>query len=331
MRLIDLHTDWLLQYAGETTLYEAAHYASVPQRLAQAEGYLSATWAAIIACYRTADDWRAQLDPWAALAELITRIEAEFCGRLLIGPDDVRRWLDDEAGLCWGMIGIEGFDALISGPADLDRLQSLFERGVRLFQPLYTARNELGGSSVAGDERGLTELGFAFLETLADLGSGSLHSMFDLAHLNPQSAGDALGWFEADPARAAKVVPVYSHGALIHDGYTKPRAITLENLGRLRALGGVIGFSVGPPFYDSAETLRASIEAAAALPFQGRRGFEGIAIGTDFLGVDRTLPGLGNAHEVCTWLTQTFSAETATALAQENAKMLFRRVCGAAS
>lgn len=331
MRLIDLHTDWLLQYAGETAVFNAAHYASVPQRLGQAEGYLTATWAAIIACYRTADDWQAQRDPWLALGELITRIEAEFCGRLLIGPDDVRRWLEDEAGLCWGMIGVEGFDALIRSRSDLDRLHALFERGVRLFQALYTARNELGGSSVAGDERGLTELGFAFLETLASLGSGPLHPMFDLAHLNPRSASDALAWFEADVHRATKVIPVYSHGALIHDGYAKPRAITLENLKRLRALGGVMGFSVGPPFYDSADALRASIETAAALPFQGRPGFEGIAIGTDFLGVDRTLSGLGNAHDVVTWLTKTFSAESATALVQGNAKGLLSRVCGAAS
>lgn len=328
MRLIDLHTDWLLQYAGETTIFEPAHYSSVPQRLGQAEGYLSATWAAIIACYRNADDWQAHPDPWSALAALITRIEAEFCGRLLIAPDDVRRWLEEPEGLCWAVIGVEGFDVLIRERADLDRLRLLFERGVRLFQPAYTARNKLGGSSASGDDRGLTELGIAFLETLAELGSGSLHPMFDLAHLNPRSASDALHWFETDPTRAAKVVPVYSHGALAHAGYATPRAMTVENLARLRALGGVIGFSVGPPFYDSADALHASIETAAALPFQGQPGFEGIAIGTDFLGVDRTLPGLGKAHDVVAWLVKRFNAEAAVALAQGSAKTLLTRACG---
>ncbi len=169
-RLIDLHCDWLLQYAQETTLYDPAHYPWVPGRIAQTEGYLGTTRAAILSCYRAADDWAAQADPWRALAELITRIEAEFSGRLLIDRDDWRRWQDDEPdGLTWGLIGIEGFDCLIREVGDLDRLSGLFERGVRLFQPVYGASSRLGGSAEPGDDRGLTDLGRAFLQVLFDL------------------------------------------------------------------------------------------------------------------------------------------------------------------
>src|SRR6185437_14488063 len=196
---------------------------------------------------------------------------------------------DDPGGLCWGVVGIEGFDPLIRAPADLDRLPALFERGVRVFQPVYSAENLLGGSSAAGDDRGLTDLGRAFLGALEDLGPASgdgPRPAVDLAHLNPAASADVLAWFEADAPRADRLVPVYSHGALWHDGFTSPRAITAGNLGRLRALGGAVGFGVGPPFYPSADALKAGIEAAAALPFRGRAGFEGIAIGTDFLGVD---------------------------------------------
>src|SRR5215210_7249184 len=136
-RLIDLHTDWLLQYAPETTLFDPALYAGVSERLGQVEGYLSATGAAVLACYRNAEDWARQADPWAALGQLLTRNEAEFAGRLLIGPDDHGRWRDDPRGLCWGVIGVEGFDALVRTADDLDRLPRLVERGVRLFQPVY--------------------------------------------------------------------------------------------------------------------------------------------------------------------------------------------------
>src|SRR3954449_2799317 len=136
-RLVDLHADWLLQYAPETTLFDPALYATVPQRLGQAEGYLGGTWAAIVSCFREAEDWARQADPWAALGQLITRIEAEFAGRLLIGADDHRRWQDDPRGLCWGVIGVEGFDATVRTAGDLDGLPRLFERGVRLFQPVY--------------------------------------------------------------------------------------------------------------------------------------------------------------------------------------------------
>ena len=39
MRLIDLHVDWLLQYANETTLFDASIYTRVGKRIAQAGGY----------------------------------------------------------------------------------------------------------------------------------------------------------------------------------------------------------------------------------------------------------------------------------------------------
>lgn len=330
-RLIDLHTDWILQYAQETTVFDPALYPGVTARLGQAEGYLQGTWIAILSCYRKTEDWANQADPWAALGELLTRIEAEFSGRLLIGPDDLARCLDDPEGLCWALIGVEGFDALVREPGDLARLAPLFERGVRLFQPVYTATSVLAGSSAPGDDRGLTDLGRAFLETLVTLGTepSGPRPLFDLAHLNPRAAAEALAWFEADPRRATRLIPVYSHGALRHDGYDSPRALTLENLTRLRALGGVVGFSVGPPFYDRADQLKTDIETAASIPFLGRSGFDGIAIGTDFLGVDQTLAGMGNVTEVVAWLTATFDTATATALIQGNARALVNRVVGA--
>jgi membrane dipeptidase len=330
LRLIDLHTDWLLQYAPETTVFDPALYPHIPERLAQAEAYLQTTWVAVLACFRSADDWARQADPWRALGSLITRIEAEFPGRLLLCPADLTRWRADPDSLCWGVIGIEGFDALVRTAADLDRLPALFERGVRLFQPVYDRTSLLGGSARPDDTRGLTDLGRAFLETLTALAPGTdgPRPIVDLAHLNPRSASDVLAWFEADPDRARRVIPVYSHGALVHEAFATPRAITRPNLERLRALGGVIGFCVGPPFYPSAEALKASIEEAASLPFQGRPGYEGIAIGTDFLGVNQTLPGLASAPEVVGWVLEAFAPEAAATLLQSNGMQLFERAAG---
>ena len=98
MRLIDLHVDWLLQYASESVVFDPSLYAGAEGRLEQIEGYLQTTRAAVLACFRRADDWSNQSDPWAALGQLITRIEAEFPGRLLIGPDDFDRWQDGPRG-----------------------------------------------------------------------------------------------------------------------------------------------------------------------------------------------------------------------------------------
>jgi membrane dipeptidase len=333
MRLIDLHTDWLLQYAHETTVFEPALYPRVARRLSQAEGYLQGTSAAILSCYRNADDWARQADPWHALGELLARLNAEFSGRLLFGADDLARWRDDAEGLCWGLIGIEGFDPLIREPRDLDRLPDLFDRGVRLFQPVYGSGSVLGGSSAPGDDRGLTDLGRQFLRALHDVGGArdGPRPLLDLAHLCPSAVSDALDWFEADEERGRRLTPVYSHGAVEHSAYRSPRALTFDHLRRLRALGGVVGFGVSPPFYETREALRAGIMAAAEVPFRGRSGGEGIAIGTDFLGVDRVLPGLGNATEVVDWVRSAFEPAVAPALVEGNARALLERALGTAA
>ncbi len=328
MRLIDLHVDWLLQYSGEATVFDPAWCAQVPQRLGQVEGYLQDTTVAVLSCYRSADDWSHHADPWRALADLVTRYEAEFSGRLLQGPEDLKRWSEEPESLCWGVLGVEGFDAVIRTASDLDRLPQLFERGVRLFQPVYTSSSALGGSSADGDDRGITELGKSFLDVLAGLSRLGARPVFDLAHLNPKACGEALAWFEADSDRAQRVIPVYSHGAPVHEGFARPRAITSENVRRLRALGGFIGFSVGPPFFHSPGQLKAALESVAAHAFDGQPGFQGIAIGTDFLGVDRTLPELGNMEKVVGWIAATFEQETAGALVSGNGKTLLKRMLG---
>jgi membrane dipeptidase len=330
MRLIDLHVDWLLQYAQETTVFDSALYPGVPDRVGQLDGYLQSSRAAILACYRRGDDWASQTDPWAALGPLITRIEAEFPGRLLIGPDDFDRWRDDRDGLTWGMIGVEGFDALIRSPEDLDQLPRLFERGVRLFQPIHGVENRLGGSAVSGDDRRLEDLGRQFLEVLGRVAADDSgpRPLIDLAHLNPPTMADALAWFETHPERARRCLPVYSHGAPVHPGFDSPRAISLDNLRRLRALGGYVGVSVSPPFFESPDQVKEAVDLISSIPFEGRVGAEGIAIGTDFMGVDRTLPGLGNVTEVIAWVQAKFDRPTAKRLLLDNGLALIARTTG---
>ncbi len=330
MRLIDLHVDWPLQHAGESTALAAEHYPGITGRLGQAEAYLQSVQAAVIACYRSAADWASQADPWAALAVLMARVEAEFSGRLLIGPHDLARWLDDSEGLCWGVLGIEGFDALVRTAADLDRLPALFDRGVRLFQPVYGPTSALAGSSAPGDDRGFTDLGRGFLDVLLAIvptGIGP-RPMLDLAHLNPASAADVLDWFEVEPGRADRLIPVYSHGAPHHPGFTSGRALDPSNLRRLRALGGFVGVGISPPFFQDPDQIREAVEEVAAVPFRGREGIEGIAIGTDFLGVAETLPGLRNAPDLIAWFQSSFDRPTASALLRDNALGLFRRIAG---
>ena len=238
---------------------------------------------------------------------MIARYEAEFCGRLLLGPDDVERWqAEPPDGLCWGVLGIEGFDFLIREPGDLDHLPGLFERGVRVFQLVQSGSTALGGAAIAGDDRGLGDLGRAFLETLYALapaaGETGPRPVVDLANLNGQTTADVLAWFEADGSRPERLILMRPAARSIPTIVTVIRDQVCTNLARLRALGGVIGLSVASSDFQTTEELKAGIERAAAIPFQGRPGYAGIGIGTSFPGLGQPIPGLENVSRIAEWL-----------------------------
>lgn len=327
MRLIDLHCNWAIQYACESTQYNPAIYSDIPGKVSQADGYLSAVSAAVLVCGRRAEDWAALADPWRTVGEMIVRYEAEFAGRMLHGPDDVARWLaePENDAICWGMLEIEGLDFLIREAGNLDRIRVLFDRGVRVFQIVASASSQLAGASASPDARGLTELGRSVLERLAELSPTDEprpRPVVDLAGLNARSTADVLSWFEGDPSRCQRLLSMRSHGEVERTG------LRHDNMVRLRALGGLAGLSVGPPGVASTESLRANIETIAAIPFQGRPGYEGIGIGTNFLELEQSMPQLASAAQVTDWLAATYPRETALALAQGNARQLLLHTAG---
>ncbi len=333
VRLIDLHCNWLSQYAPETTTFRAPTYAEIPQRLKQLSGYMTATSAAVLCCTRPPADWELLPDPWRSLGDLIARFEAEFCGRLLIGPTDLSRWRSEPPdGLTWGVLGVSGLDFVVRDGADLNRLAELFQRGVRVFQLVETSNNQLAGSADPGDDRGLTELGRACVSQIARLALDDCREgipILDLAHLNPLSMGQVIELVE-DAVRKHALLLIYSHGALAHAGFDGSRAIDLQNLARLRALGGLMGLTPGLPFHQSPDELKLAIDQVAAIPFEGGLGYEGIAIGSDFLDpeLDATLPELGDALAIVEWVSRTFDDSTAALLLEANARRLLGESAG---
>ncbi|AMV36371.1 Zn-dependent dipeptidase, microsomal dipeptidase [Planctomyces sp. SH-PL62] len=319
MRLIDLRCDWALQYAAESSQYDPSAYAEIPGRVPRLDGYLMGTSLAVLVCRRKPSDWAGQADPWRALGEMIARHEAEFSGRLLGRPDDAARWRAEPEGfLCWGSLAVDGLGHLVRTTADLDRLPSLLERGVRVFRPIDAASGLLGGSREPGDDRGLTELGRAFLERLLDLAPAEgPRPALDLSGANARAIGEILDWFEADAGRSDRLPLMHSHGPVEPLGPDLPR--------RLRALGVTLGVSPGP----TVEAFRAAIEDLAALPFRGRAGYEGIGVATDYLGLETVPAELADVEKLEAWVAQTFPPETAPLLLAENARRLLLATAGA--
>ncbi len=341
MRLVDLHCDWLWQYSAETTLFEPSVYGNVPDRLSALGGYLLGASAAVLFCSRKPDDWTKQGDRWGSLGDMLARYEAESAGRLFLGPQDLARFGSEPAdGLCWGIMGIGGLDFLVREWADLDRLAGAFERGVRVFQLVDGPENLLGGSSEAGDERSLTELGLAVLDSLFELAPPVSHAVarpvIDVAGLNASTLANVLDWAEQDRERASRLVLTASYGPLGGlapecMGVTTTSASARENLRRFRDLGGVIGVSSGPPAVVSSGALRETIEAIASIPYLGRLGYDGIGIGTNFMRLTALLPDLRDVTLLSDWLVRTFGPDAGSELGERTAFRLLARAAGSTS
>jgi membrane dipeptidase len=231
------------------------------------------------------------------------------------------------------VLAVAGFDSLIREPGDLDRLPGLFERGVRVFQLVAHHAGLLAGSVHSSDDRGLTELGRDVLARLAELAVGGdtgPRPILDLAHLTSRSRADVLHWFEHDAVRSRALLLVHSHGAWDGLPPAEPGGTGPADLPRFRALGGVIGLKPCAASYPSPAGLQAAIETIASVPFEGRAGYEGIAIGSNLLGIDQPTPGLHQVGRIAYWIGRSFDRPTAAALSAGNARRLLLRSVGSA-
>ncbi|RUL89007.1 Zn-dependent dipeptidase, microsomal dipeptidase [Tautonia sociabilis] len=306
-RLVDLAVEWPLQYAGESVGIDEASYPGVRGRLAQVEGYLSATAIALVWFGPSPEGGE---DPWAEVSGLMSRVEAEFSGRLLSGPDDLGR-LDREPAeaLTWAVAGLRGAAAICRSEGGTDRLEALIGRGVRAVRLVGLVDRPAGST----DDLGLGESDRELFAALAGLGGPRI--LVDLAGLGPRAAGEAIA---SCGESGGELVPIVSLGTL-QDG--KAGGLSAEDFERLRSLGGVVGLGMGRPFVAGADALAREIDAFASRT----GGVDGLAIGTGFLGVEEAAEGLGTAPAVLSWLAGRFDEETSARLASENARATLNR------
>ena len=171
----------------------------------------------------------------------------------------------------------------------------------------------------------------AFLAGLGALSgdnpSGSM-PIVDLAGLNSRSITGILDWCEHQSTPGGRPLLMFSHGEITHPISARVRGLTRDQIVRLRALGGVVGLTPSRSSYQTPDELKAVIEEIASIPFEGRSGHEGIAIGTDFLACEQTLPGLADVTQIKTWLGRTLDGDAAPLLLAGNASRLLVRAAG---
>ena len=150
----------------------------------------------------------------------------------------------------------------------------------------------------------------------------------DLAGLNPRAIAGILDWCEYRSCHGGRLLLMFSHGEVLHPFMATDRPLTRDQLVRLRALGGVVGLTPCHSSYQTPDELKALIDAIASIPFEGRSGHEGIAIGTDFLACEQTLPGLADVTQIKTWVGRTLDRDAAPLVLAGNASRMLVRAAG---
>ena len=142
----------------------------------------------------------------------------------------------DEAvgqGKAAALLSIEGAELL---DCDIRRLDTAYDWGVRLLNPVWNYANRLSGSNAQQPEQGLTAYGRDFLRRMEEL---SIY--VDVSHLS-----DAGFW---DVVRLARrpVVASHSNSRVMCD---VPRNLTDDQLRAIRDLDGVVGLNSFNIFVD---------------------------------------------------------------------------------
>ncbi len=167
------------------------------------------------------------------------------------------------------LLAVEG-GHLLEG--NLDRLDHVYNLGVRMLSLTHAFDNDYGGASEGVEQYGLTETGKALLERMTELGI-----IIDIAHASPALVNDLL--------IEAKNPIVYSHGG-VQGTCNINRNLPDNLLGKIQANGGLIAIGLwdrvlcGNTLNDVAATMRYIAD---------KIGTEHLALGSDFDGGVKTI------------------------------------------
>lgn len=195
--------------------------------------------------------------------------------RVVAHPDDLESLPAGTSGM---LTTIENGIAL---EGDVSRLESLHERGVRIFGLVWNGANELAQGCHEDSGEGLTSLGKEVVREAISLGWA-----IDISHLNPQGVRDLCDM-------GAVVIATHSNARKIHDHV---RNIDDDILKILAHCQSVVGINAFPPFLGSEAsmmTFEQHVSHVESLLGAGR-----VCLGTDLDGIPETMSGFRDYRDM---------------------------------
>lgn len=180
-------------------------------------------------------------------------------------------------------LAFEGSEPLA---ADAEALRPWIVRGVKLFGVVHAQHTDLSQSSGEKESgTGLSERGERFVRAVYEVGG-----VVDVSHASDSATAAVL---EIARGLRRPVVATHSNARALAP---HPRNLKDEHIRAIGESGGVIGVNFHQPFLDPGSgriTVQTVVDMVEHLARVGGRGV--VAIGSDFEGGIRPVPGLENA------------------------------------
>lgn len=190
------------------------------------------------------------------------------------------------------VLAVEG-GAVLGG--DLEKLDKLYQDGVRLMTLTWNDTNEIANGCFAKDKGGLTEFGRRVVQKMQNL-----HMLVDVSHLNERGFYDVAEYTEK-PFLAS-----HSDADIVDNPYAKARNLTDEQIKVLVACNGLIGINLCADFLGNNGQTGADAVLRHLSHFLDLGAEQNLAFGCDYDGctVHPSLNGIENIPYLAEYLLQ---------------------------
>ena len=177
------------------------------------------------------------------------------------------------------LLSIEGADLLDCDP---EKIEIARDWGVKLINPTWNRANILSGSHCEDSERGLSDVGRAFVKEANDAGI-----LMDVSHLSER------GFWDLMELTGKPVVASHSNARSVYD---HSRSLTDDQFRAVCQKGGTVGLNFYTNFVGQPATLDAFRRHLDRFLELG--GENCIALGADFDGCDSTVEGINGIQDI---------------------------------
>lgn len=179
------------------------------------------------------------------------------------------------------VLSVEGGEAF---GGDIDNIDRLFERGIRLATLTWNRENALGYGAATGIDKPLKPFGIKALERMNRLGI-----IPDVSHLNE------VGFYTVCEKSTKPFIASHSNACKL---CSHCRNLKDDQLRAVRDTGSMVGINLYPPFLNVSETADIDDILRHTEYIANITGEKNICMGCDFDGIDKTPRDIKNVSEL---------------------------------